>query len=123
MRTSARSRRPCRISSWPAACGMRCVNPSSATVSPSRTSWATASLSGTSTGLERERVRAARDRHPAQLGELVDHRLPAEAPPAGVLHAAERHLRLACHRTARPVDDPRLELLREEEAAVGVARE
>src|SRR5581483_7278713 len=47
MRTSVRSRRPCRTISWPAACGIRCVKPSSATTSPSRTSSRTASLSGT----------------------------------------------------------------------------
>ena len=34
---------PWRITSWPAAKGIRCVNPSSATVSPGRTSPATAS--------------------------------------------------------------------------------
>src|SRR5215212_6027981 len=44
---SARSRRPCRISSCPAACGIRWVKPSSATESPSRTSSATASESET----------------------------------------------------------------------------
>ena len=38
MRTSVRSRLPWRISSCPAACGIRCVKPSRATVSPSRTS-------------------------------------------------------------------------------------
>ena len=36
MRTRCSSRRPCRISSWPAANGIRCVKPSSATQAPSR---------------------------------------------------------------------------------------
>src|SRR5919204_5051115 len=45
IRTSVRSRRPWRISSCPAACGIRWVKPSSATTSPSRTSAAIASLS------------------------------------------------------------------------------
>jgi hypothetical protein len=43
MRTSVRSRRPWRTISWPAAWGMRWVNPSSATTSPSWTWAATAS--------------------------------------------------------------------------------
>src|SRR5712692_5324248 len=37
IRTRVRSRRRCRITSWPAACGIRCVKPSIATVSPSPT--------------------------------------------------------------------------------------
>ena len=48
MRTSVRSRRPCRMISWPAANGIRCVNPSRATVSPSSTSAAIASSAGRS---------------------------------------------------------------------------
>src|SRR5690349_11898954 len=47
MRTRVRSRRRCRMISWPAAKGIRWVKPSSATVSPSRTSPATASANGT----------------------------------------------------------------------------
>src|SRR6478609_6756317 len=46
-RTSVSSRRRWRMISWPAATGIRCVKPSSATVSPSRTSSATASRSET----------------------------------------------------------------------------
>src|SRR5687768_14792636 len=46
MRTSMRSRRPWRITSCPAANGIRCVNPSIATVWPSFTCRATASDSG-----------------------------------------------------------------------------
>src|SRR3954449_9616576 len=42
IRTSVRSRRRWRMSSCPAAMGMRCVKPSSATVSPSWTSSETA---------------------------------------------------------------------------------
>src|SRR3982750_2488863 len=47
MRASVRPRRPCRMISWPGANGRRWVKPSSATVSPSRTSPATASANGT----------------------------------------------------------------------------
>src|SRR5919206_171677 len=43
MRASVRSRRRWRMISWPAAKQIRWVNPSIATVSPSRTSSATAS--------------------------------------------------------------------------------
>src|SRR5215831_19625942 len=46
MRTSVRPRRPWRMISCPAANGMRCVKPSSATVCPSFTNRATASASG-----------------------------------------------------------------------------
>src|SRR4029453_10737944 len=46
MRTSVRSRRPWRMISWPAAWGMRWVNPSRATTSPSCTWAATASWRG-----------------------------------------------------------------------------
>src|SRR5215211_9368817 len=48
MRISSRSRRAWRTSSWPAANGIRWVKPSSATLSPSRTSSATPSVSETS---------------------------------------------------------------------------
>src|SRR5581483_3097747 len=68
---------------------------------------------------ERERVRAALDRHPAELRELVDDGLAAEAAPARVLDAAERHLRLVADGLVVDVHDPRLEPLREREAAVG----
>ncbi|CAM5434682.1 hypothetical protein SMICM304S_06406 [Streptomyces microflavus] len=44
IRTTVRSRRPCRMISCPAAVGMRWVNPSRLTVSPSWTKAATASL-------------------------------------------------------------------------------
>src|SRR6185503_8294118 len=47
MRISASSRRRCRMISCPAACGIRCVKPSSATVSPSRTRAEIASASET----------------------------------------------------------------------------
>src|SRR3954470_15773789 len=43
IRTTVRSRRPWRMISWPAANGIRCVKPSSATVSPSCTCSAMAS--------------------------------------------------------------------------------
>ena len=46
MRQKVRPRRPCRMISWPAANGMRWLNPSSAIVLPSRTSDAIASGSG-----------------------------------------------------------------------------
>src|SRR3954454_23275052 len=57
MRTSVRSRRPWRMISWPAANGMRCVNPSRATVIPSRTCSAIASRSSTGGRMPRGRVR------------------------------------------------------------------
>ena len=56
MRTSVRSRRPWRISSCPAACGIRCVKPSSATVSPSWTSAETASASEVSSAMGAQRT-------------------------------------------------------------------
>src|SRR5207248_7152828 len=84
-----------------------------------------ATLPGTSLEpLERERVAgSALHGDPAKLRELVNHRLPAEASPAGVLDAAERHLRLVADRLVVDVDDARLEQLREREAAIGVGRE
>src|SRR3982750_3852337 len=127
MRMSVCSRRLWRISSWPAACGIRCVKPSSATASPSCTSSRTPSARVTISAtreLERERVPAAAlNRDPAQLGELVQHRLAPEPSPARVLHAAERHLRLVADRLVVDVDDAGLEPLREREAAFGVGGE
>src|SRR6516165_1888267 len=128
MRTSVRSRRPWRISSCPAACGIRWVNPSSATTSPSSTSSRTASESATSSAigasLEREGMpRPALDGHPAQLRELVDHSLPAEPAPTGVLDAAERHLGLVADRLVVDVHDAGVELQRHLEAAILVAGE
>src|SRR3954454_15951539 len=126
IRISVSSRRPCRAISWPAAYGIRWVKPSSATTSPSRTRDSTASLSDviTRTGpLERERVPFALDGDPAQLGELVHRRLAAEAPPARVLDAAERHLRLVADGLVVDVDDAGVDPLRECEAAVDVARD
>ena len=73
---------------------------------------------------ERERMPASGlHGDPTELRELVDHRLAAEAPPAGLLDAAERHLRLVADRLVVDVHDPGLELLREREAAVGVRGE
>ncbi len=60
IRTSVRSRRPRRISSCPAAWGIRWVNPSSATTSPSRTSSSIASRSGTTTAMVRRGTGASR---------------------------------------------------------------
>ena len=126
-RASARAGR-WRTSSCPAACGIRCVKPSSATVCPSATSEPTASprlrISATPAFalLEREGVGAALDGDPAELGELVDDGLAAEAPEARVLDSAERHLRLVADRLVVDVDDPRLDLLGEREAAVRVRR-
>src|SRR5829696_6342439 len=74
---SARSRRPCRISSCPAACGIRWVKPSSATVSPSRTSSATASESETVSGTSGGVFCLGRAARAAQ--QLV-HREPPLAP-------------------------------------------
>src|SRR5678815_1104094 len=45
MRIRCRSRLPWRINSWPAANGIRCVKPSSATLAPSSTCAAIASWS------------------------------------------------------------------------------
>src|SRR5581483_1171 len=74
--------------------------------------------------LEGEGVPAAgTDGDPAQLGELVHDREPAEAAEAGVLDAAERHLRLVRDRLVVDVDDPRVDLLRQRKAALAVARD
>src|SRR5437762_3713542 len=72
---------------------------------------------------ERERVRAALDGDPAKLREFVDHGLPAEATPARILDAAERHLRLVADGLVVDVHDPGLEPLRERKAPVGIARD
>src|SRR5438874_2769781 len=48
MRMRCRPRRRWRMISWPAANGIRCVKPSSATLAPSRTCVAIDSLSGSS---------------------------------------------------------------------------
>src|SRR5580765_2597916 len=77
----------------------------------------------TSGPLEREGMRSALDGDPAELGELVDDGLPAEAAPARVLDAAERHLRLVADRLVVDVDDAGLEPLREREALVRIARD
>src|SRR4051794_37229436 len=112
MRTRVSSRRPWRISSWPAACGMRWVKPSSATTSPSWTrpamAWRRDWISATGAS-EGERPGAALHADPAQLGELVDRGAAAETSPARVLDAAERHLRLVVHRLVVDVDDARVE--------------
>src|ERR671918_3090517 len=105
MRTSARSRFPCRMSSCPAACGIRCVNPSSATVSPSCTWAATASRSDMSSDRDDSRVvlreggrGGGRGRYVAQLRqlELDVERLPLRLqvehvrhPPGEVLAAPD----------------------------------
>src|ERR1044071_9345557 len=109
-----RSRRFCRITSCPAACGIRCVKPSSATTSPSRTSCSIAVRSGTrsATASEREGMRLA-DPDPVELGGLLDRRGATAAAPATVLHAAERHLWLVADRLVIDVDDPGLDPLRE----------
>src|SRR5256885_13160506 len=100
MRISVRSRFRCRISSCPAACGIRCVKPSTATTSPSDTRSRTASLRDAITrlGSEGEWVSLAAHGHPAQLRELVDDRLSAEAAEPAVLHTSEGHRRLASYR-------------------------
>src|SRR5512146_2475035 len=82
MRTSARSRFPCRMTSWQAAKGIRCVKPSMATVSPSCTYSAMASRS------ERKRVIG---RAPSQV--------------------EERGLARALQDDVQPVDDPALDRL------------
>jgi len=54
------------------------------------------------------------------FGELADDRRPAESAEAAVLHATERHLRLVPDGLVVDMDDARLDLLGEREAAVGV---
>src|SRR6266487_1732124 len=70
--TSVRSRRRCLITSCPAACGIRCVKPSMATVSPSCTVAAIASASDTISATP----------PPALLARLyrndIDNRTPSE---------------------------------------------
>ena len=72
-----------------------------------------------------ERVvhRLGLDGDPAELGELVDRRLAAEAPVAAGLDAAEGHLRLVVD--GRPVDvaNARFDLLRHPQPAAEVAGE
>src|SRR5580698_7504530 len=53
MRTRVRCLRPCRSTSWAAANGIRCVKPSMATQSPSRTLAATASAREQNTAMDR----------------------------------------------------------------------
>src|SRR6266498_298848 len=69
---------------------------------------------------EGERSGAALDRYPAELGELVSRGGGAEAAPAAVLDAAERHLRLVVHRLVVDVDDARLQRLRQGEPPVRI---
>src|SRR5919202_5853277 len=97
IRISARSRRPCRISSWPAACGIRWVKPSSATLSPSRTRPPTASRSETISakrlGRHGERLRAR------ELGCVleVDDVVVTEVLDEPILHGKQAQgLILAC---------------------------
>src|SRR5487761_1446484 len=65
----------------------------------------------------------AAHRHPAQLGELVHYRLAAEPTEAAVLDTAERHLRLVGDGLVVDVHDPRLDALRQCEAALPVRRD
>src|SRR4051794_25659232 len=60
--------------------------------------------------LDRVAAGAVLDRHPAQLGELVQRRVAAEAAPAGGLDAAEGHLRLVVDGGAVDVADAGLDL-------------
>src|ERR1700722_14163880 len=74
MRTSDSLRRPWRITSCPAANGMRCVNPSSASVSPSCTFSAMASRSDTMCDMQSRHVRRiASVRADARAGSLTCH--------------------------------------------------
>src|SRR5438552_2704934 len=63
----------------------------------------------------------AAHRDPAELGELVDDGLSAEAAEAAVLDSAERHLRLVRDRLVVDVHDARLDPLRERKATLTVA--
>src|SRR5690242_16007042 len=113
--------------SWPAACGMRWVKPSRATVSPSETSPAIPSssvtMSATPRTSEGEGPGAALDGHPLHLRELVHRERAAEPAPAAVLDTAERHLRLVVDGLVVDVDDPGLEPAGDREPAVGVGRD
>src|SRR5512146_1238810 len=87
--------------SWPAADGIRWVNPSIATVSPSRTNSRIAAASSrigaiaiASTPIVRRKLRVHVDPHRLRTGVFLD-RLDAEvAAVAGAAHAAERRSRV-----------------------------
>src|SRR3954453_16964077 len=95
IRTSVSSRLPCRTTSWPAANGMRWVNPSIATVSPSRTSEATASRRdvisaiGPSARVVGRDLRVDVHPHRLRLGVFVHRLEPHLAAVAGLPDAAE----------------------------------
>src|ERR1700685_3340629 len=96
IRISVRSRRRWRMISWPAADGIRWVNPSIATVSPSRTNSQIAALSsrisaiaGASTLVVRRKLRVHVDPYRLRTGVFLD-RLDAEvAAITGAAHSAE----------------------------------
>src|SRR5450631_3284989 len=109
---------------------MRCVNPSSATVSPSCACAATASarvtmsaISGSLGRLERELPRLALHSDPPELRELVERERATEASPTAVLDTAERHLRLVMDGLVVDVHDAGIDPVRHRHAAVCVARE
>src|SRR3981081_4693353 len=111
--TSTRSRRCWRALSCPAAWGIKCVKPSSATTSPSWMSSLTASLRDTIVAicspnraeLDRGVARSGRGGHPPHRCELVHGEGPAEPSPPAVLDSPERHLRLVVHRLVVDVHD------------------
>ena len=72
--------------------------------------------------LRTDSAAARLDRDPAQLGELVDHRLAAEAAVAGRLDAAERHLRLVVHGRAVDVADAGCRSARPRRARAAMSR-
>ena len=102
---------------------MRCVKPSSATVSPVVDEVATASRSGDDLG-HRARLRAQNGKGCVPLCTVIQcssvnsshHRAGRRSGPSRVLDAAERHLRLVADRLVVDVDDPGLDPLREREA-------
>src|SRR3954452_19063133 len=73
--------------------------------------------------LDRVVTRGLLDRDPAELGELLERGGAAEAAPARLLDAAERHLRLVVHGGGVDVADARLEPARDVPGGGDAARE
>src|ERR1700677_1034 len=101
IRTSVRSRRRWRMISWPAADGIRWVNPSIATVSPSRTNSRIAALrsrisaiAAASTLIVRRKLGVHVDPHRLRTGVFLDRLDPEVAAVAGASHAADRRSRI-----------------------------
>src|SRR5215217_8316638 len=91
MRIRVSSRFSCRTTSWPAANGIRWVNPSRATLSPSCTRSRTASSSETSSAMVHH------SQNVAEVEQVVLHR-PLGASGVALLHRGEQCLVLLHHR-------------------------